>query len=179
MIKINLLLRKKEKRIGMRKEIVVALVSILLFVILLAFVHWQKMNEKDRMAKEIAKTRQEITDYQAQIAEAKKAKEEQQALQEKLDVINALRKEKSSSAKVLDEVSTLKPEKMWLESFKKDGPRLGIEGIALDDETVANFMTNLRKSSLFKSVDLVVSERSEQSKIMLKKFTLSCEIVAK
>ena len=179
MIKINLLLRKKEKRIGMRKEIVVALVSILLFVIFLAFVHWQKMNEKDRMAKEIAKTRQEITDYQAQIAEAKKAKEEQQALQEKLDVINALRKEKSSSAKVLDEVSSLKPEKMWLESFKKDGPRLGIEGIALDDETVANFMTNLRKSSLFKSVDLVVSERSEQSKIMLKKFTLSCEIVAK
>lgn len=163
----------------MRKEIVVALVSILLFVIFLAFVHWQKMNEKDRMAKEIAKTRQEITDYQAQIAEAKKAKEEQQALQEKLDVINALRKEKSSSAKVLDEVSSLKPEKMWLESFKKDGPRLGIEGIALDDETVANFMTNLRKSSLFKSVDLVVSERSEQSKIMLKKFTLSCEIVAK
>jgi len=179
MIKINLLLRKKEKRVGMKKEIVVALVSILLFVIFLAFVHWQKMNEKDRMAKEIAKTRQEITDYQAQIAEAKKAKEEQQALQEKLDVINALRKEKSSSAKVLDEVSSLKPEKMWLESFKKDGSRLGIEGIALDDETVANFMTNLRKSSLFKSVDLVVSERSEQSKIMLKKFTLSCEIVAK
>jgi type IV pilus assembly protein PilN len=179
MIKINLLLRKKEKRIGMRKEIVVALLSILLLLILLAFVHWQKINEKDRMAREIAKTRQEITDYQAQIAEAKKAKEEQQALQEKLNVINALRKEKSSSAKVLDEVSTLKPEKMWLESFKKEGLKLGIEGIALDDETVANFMTNLRKSSLFKSVDLVVSERSEQNKVMLKKFTLSCEILPK
>jgi len=179
MIKINLLLRKKEKRIGMRKEIVVALVSILLLLTFLAFVHWQKMNQRDRMAKEIAKTRQEITDYQAQIAEAKKAKEEQQALQEKLDVINALRKEKSSSAKVLDEVSTLKPEKMWLESFKKDGPKLGIEGIALDDETVANFMTSLRKSTLFKTVDLVVSERSEQGKIMLKKFTLSCEILPK
>jgi len=179
MIKINLLLRKKEKRIGMRKEIVVALVSILLLLTFLAFVHWQKMNQRDRMAKEIAKTRQEITDYQAQIAEAKKAKEEQQALQEKLDVINALRKEKSSSAKVLDEVSTLKPEKMWLESFKKEGLKLGIEGIALDDETVANFMTNLRKSSLFKSVDLVVSERSEQNKVMLKKFTLSCEILPK
>ena len=177
MIKINLLLRKKEKRIGMRKEIVVALVSILLLLTFLAFVHWQKMNQRDRMAKEIAKTRQEITDYQAQIAEAKKAKEEQQALQEKLDVINALRKEKSSSAKVLDEVSTLKPEKMWLESFKKEGLRLGIEGIALDDETVANFMTNLRKSNLFKNVNLIVSEQIEQSKMKLKKFVLSCEII--
>ncbi len=37
-------------------------------------------------------------------------------------------------------------------------------------------MTSLRKSKLFKSVDLVVSEQIEQSKIKLKKFTLSCEI---
>jgi len=86
------------------------------------------MNEKDRMAREIAKTRQEITDYQAQIAEAKKAKEEQQALQEKLNVINALRKEKSSSAKVLDEVSTLKRRNV-AKSFKKEGLRLGIEAL--------------------------------------------------
>jgi Tfp pilus assembly protein PilN len=60
--------------------------------------------------------------------------------------------------------------------MKKEGTKLGIEGIALDDETVANFMTSLRKSKLFKSVDLVVSEQIEQSKIKLKKFTLSCEI---
>ncbi len=53
---------------------------------------------------------------------------------------------------------------------------MGIEGVALDDETVANFMTNLRKSKLFKNVDLVVSEQFEQSKVKLKKFTLSCEI---
>jgi type IV pilus assembly protein PilN len=65
---------------------------------------------------------------------------------------------------------------LQLESLKKDGTKLGIDGIALDDETVANFMTNLRKSKLFKSVDLVVSEQIEQSKIKLKKFTLSCEI---
>jgi type IV pilus assembly protein PilN len=76
----------------------------------------------------------------------------------------------------LDELSVLKPEKIQLESLKKEGTRLGIEGIALDDETVANFMTNLRKSKLFKNVDLIVSEQSEQSRIKLKKFTLSCEI---
>ena len=43
--------------------------------------------------------------------------------------------------------------------------RLGIEGVALDDETVANFMTSLRKSKLFKNVDLIVSEQIEVSKI--------------
>jgi type IV pilus assembly protein PilN len=69
-----------------------------------------------------------------------------------------------------------KPEKIQLESLKKEGAKLGIEGIALDDETVANFMTNLRKSKNFKSVDLIVSEQIEQSKIKLKRFILSCEI---
>jgi hypothetical protein len=47
----------------------------------------------------------------------------------------------------------------------------------LDDETIANFMTNLRKSKLFKGVDLIVSEQVEQGKIKLKKFILSCEII--
>ena len=98
-------------------------------------------------------------------------------LQNKLDIINSLRKEKARAAKVLDELSIDKPEKIQLESLKKDGAKLGIEGIALDDETIANFMTNLRKSKLFKNVDLIVSEQIEQSKIKVKKFILSCEII--
>jgi type IV pilus assembly protein PilN len=98
-------------------------------------------------------------------------------LQDKLNIINLLRKEKSSSAKVLDELSIDKPDKVYFESVKKDGSKLGIEGVALDDETVANFMTNLRKSKLFKNVDLVVTEQILVSKIPLKKFILSCEII--
>jgi len=47
----------------------------------------------------------------------------------------------------------------------------------LDDETVANFMDNLRKSTLFRNIDLVVTEQIEQSKIKLKKFILSFDIV--
>jgi type IV pilus assembly protein PilN len=106
-----------------------------------------------------------------------KAKEAQKTLQDKLNVINSLRREKASPARVLDQLSIDKPEKIQLESLKKEGSKLGIEGIALDDETVANFMTNLRKSKLFKNVDLIVTEQTEQSKIKLKKFVLSCEIV--
>jgi len=128
---------------------------------------------------QIAMTRKEIDRYKAMIAEAQKAKEKQRTLQEILDVINTLRKEKSFAARVLDQVSVKKPDKLHLESMKKVGLKLGMEGVALDDETVANFMTNLRQSTLFSNVDLVVSEQIEQSKVKLKKFTLSCDIVSK
>jgi len=178
MIKINLLLaRKEKKKVGLRKEIVVLIVSVVLLLAGLFVVQWRLDKEKDDTVSKISGTKKEIAYYKSLTTEVIKAKEAQKTLQDKLNVINTLRKEKASPAKVLDELSIDKPEKLQLESLKKEGSKLGIEGIALDDETIANFMTNLRKSKLFKGVDLIVSEQVEQSKIKLKKFILSCEII--
>jgi type IV pilus assembly protein PilN len=177
MIKINLLLaRKEKKKVGMRKEIIVLILSIILLFVLLIIVQWKIGKEKGDTIAQISNTKKEIAYYKSLTTEFNKAKTSQKTLQEKLNVINSLRKEKASPARVLDELSISKPEKIQIESLKKEGSRLGIEGIALDDETVANFMTNLRKSKIFKNVDLIVSEQIEQSKIKLKKFILSCEI---
>jgi type IV pilus assembly protein PilN len=178
MIKINLLLaRKEKKRVGLRKEIVVLILSVVLLVVLIILFQWRLEKETEETLAKISNTKKEIAYYKSLTTEVTKAKEAQKSLQDKLNIINSLRKEKATPAKVLDELSIDKPEKLHLESLKKDGSKLGIEGIALDDETIANFMTNLRKSKLFKNVDLIVSEQVEQSKVKLKKFILSCEII--
>jgi len=178
MIKINLLLaRKEKKKVGLRKEIVVLIASLVILLAGLVVVQWRLEKEKENTLSKISDTKKDIAYYKSLTTEVVKAKEAQKTLQDKLNVINTLRKEKAGAAKVLDELSIDKPEKIQLESLKKDGSKLGIEGIALDDETIANFMTNLRKSKLFKGVDLIVSEQVEQSKIKLKKFILSCEII--
>jgi type IV pilus assembly protein PilN len=178
MIKINLLLaRKEKKKAGMRKEFIILILSIILLVVGLGVIQYLLEKEKDDTLAQISTTKKEIAYYKSLTTEVTKAKEAQKTLQEKLNIINTLRKEKAGPAKVLDELSIDKPEKIHLESVKKEGSKLGIEGIALDDETIANFMTNLRKSKLFKNVDLIVSEQVEQSKLKLKKFILSCEII--
>jgi len=177
MIKINLLLaRKEKKKAGMRKEGVVLILSVALLGLLLGGIQWVMSSEKADLTARIAGKKEKIARFRALTAEVTKAKDDQKVLQDKLNVINNLKKEKGSPARILDELSIYKPEKIHLESLKKEGTKLGIEGIALDDETIAMFMTNLRKSKLFKNIDLIVSEQSEQSKIKLKKFTLSCEI---
>jgi len=178
MTKINLLLaRKEKKKMGVRKEILVLILSVVFLLVALALIHWRLEKEKGDTLAQIAQTKKEIAHYKSLTTEVMKAKEAQKTLQDKLNIINSLRKEKTTPARVLDEISIDKPEKIHLESLKKEGSRLGIEGIALDDETIANFMTNLRKSNLFKNVDLIVSEQIEQNKIKLKKFILSCEII--
>jgi type IV pilus assembly protein PilN len=178
MIKINLLLaRKEKKKVGMKKEMVILILSLAFLFLLLMVIQWKIDKEKEDTLRQISETRKEINYYKSLTTEVTKAKEAQKILQEKLNLINSLRKEKTSPARVLDELSIDRPEKIQFESLKKEGSRLGIEGIALDDETVANFMTNLRKSKLFKNVDLIVTEQIELSKIKLKKFVLSCEII--
>jgi type IV pilus assembly protein PilN len=180
MIKINLLLaRKEKKKVGIKKEIVIFILAIVLLGAGLSVVQWRLAKAKDEKMAQIEVTKKEIAYHKSLTTEVNKAKEAQKILQDKLNVINTLRKEKSSPSRVLDELSIQKPERVHFESVKKDGLRLGIEGIALDDETVANFMTNLRNSKLFRNVDLIVSEQVEQRKLKLKKFTLACEILIK
>jgi len=177
MIRINLLqARKEKKKVEIRKEYLVLVGSLVLLVVILGIIHWKMDKELEETTTRIFETKKEILHHKNLIIELNKAKETQKNLQDKLNVINALRKEKATPAMVLDELSTSKPEKVHLDSLKKDGSKLGIEGVALDDETVANFMTNLRKSKIFKNVDLVVTEQIEQNKIKLKKFVLACEI---
>jgi type IV pilus assembly protein PilN len=178
MIKINLLLtRKEKKKIGIRKEIIVFILSVVFLCAIFILHQWKMGRDKEEILSEISKIKKEIDHYKTQIAEINQGKEKQKILQERLKLIDSYRKEKSISARVLDEICISKPEKLQLESLKKEGSKLGIQGIALDDETVANFMTNLRKSKIFKSVDLVVSEQIEQSTMKVKKFVLSCEIL--
>jgi len=177
MIKINLLLtRKEKKRAGIRKEFIVLIVSVVLLFVSFIIIQSQLDKVKEEKLAQISKTKKEIDDQKTQIKEINQAKESQKNFQDRLNAINSLRKGKSISARLLDEISIAKPEKIQLESLKKEGTKLGIEGVALDDETVANLMTNLRKSKVFKNVDLIVSEQIEQNKIRLKRFVLSCEI---
>lgn len=162
----------------MRKEFVILILAVGLLLILLAALNWKMEKEKEDMVAQISETKKEIARYKSLAIEVTKAKEAQKVLQDKLNIINSLRKGKETPVRILDEISVDKPEKLQLELMKKEGLKLAIEGIALDDETIVQFMTNLKKSKLFKNVDLIVSEQIEQNKIKLKKFILSCEIIS-
>ncbi len=179
MIKINLLqTRKEKKKVGIQKEFVILILSVGILVLLLVGLHWMMEKQRQEVLTKIAETKKEIERYKSLAIEVNKAKEAQKTLQDKLNIINSLRKGKETPVRVLDGISVDKPEKLHLELMKKEGSKLGIEGVALDDETIVQFMTNLKRSKLFKNVDLIVSEQIEQNRIKLKKFILSCEIIS-
>jgi len=58
---------------------------------------------------------------------------------------------------------------------EKEG-KMEIKGVALDNPTIAQFMTNLEKSGVVKNVELVVSQQVEKKILKLKEFTLTCQV---
>src|SRR4030067_2955524 len=106
MIKINLLLaRKEKKKVGMRKEMIVLILSGMFLFVLLIFIQWKINKEKEETLAQITNTKKEIAYYKSLTTEVNKAKEAQKILQDKLNIINSLKKGKSTSVRVLEEVS--------------------------------------------------------------------------
>ncbi len=66
MIKINLLLaRKEKKKIGIQKELIVLVASIVLLFLILGFFHWKLGQEKEETLAQISKAQNEIARYKS------------------------------------------------------------------------------------------------------------------
>jgi type IV pilus assembly protein PilN len=94
----------------------------------------------------------------------------------KLNTIKRLEKIKTGPVRLLDDIAMSVPKnKLWLTALKEQGGTLILNGTAMDNETVADFMDSLGNTQSINSVQLV---RTMQKKIpgfdlSLKDFSLS------
>jgi type IV pilus assembly protein PilN len=179
MIKINLLpVRAAKKKETLRQQISVAVMSLVLVLIVIGYFHFIIVKSIEEATIKIASTEEELKKTKAQIGEVSKFKEAKKILEDKLGVIESLKKGKVGPVKMLDELSRVTPEKLWLVSFKEVGRSINIDGMAISEEVIAQFMTELEKSSNFKDIELVVTEQTETVGLKLKRFSLTGKLEA-
>jgi type IV pilus assembly protein PilN len=130
------------------------------------------------LVSQIRESQAELKRLEAVKREISKAKTNKKILQEKLKIIENLNKNRTRPIEIMSVLASRIPEKMWLQSLDKKGQRVTLQGIALDDETIANFMKKLEQSKMFTAVELVVTERKTIEKLNLKQFTMICTIGA-
>ena len=179
MIKINLLpVRAAKKKETLRQQISVAAMSLVLVLIVIGYFHFRIVKNIAGVTTKIASTEGELQKTKAQIGEVSKFKEAKKVLEAKLGVIESLKKGKAGPVKMLDELSRVTPEKLVLVSFKEHGGGINIDGMAISEELIAQFMTELEKSSNFKDIELVMTEQTEQVGLKLKRFSLTGKLEA-
>ena len=64
--------------------------------------------------------------------------------------------------------------RLWLTSFEASGEKVNIKGIALDNKTIADFMSRLEESKLYSNVNLKTIKQQEVNKLNLKHFEIGC-----
>ncbi len=178
MLRINLLpIRQLKKRAHAFKQITLALIGLGCVLLVLGAVSFYQKNNIKQTQQSIQKLEEKKKTYQKtldKIAELKKNTEE---LNRRITVINNLRKSSSVTVHILDEVTNrIDNERVWLTSLSQQNTTLNLIGVALDNESIAQFMDSLKDSEYIDTVSLGQSTLKSVSGRNLKSFNLTCSI---
>ncbi len=178
MLKINLLpIRQLKKRAKARNQIVGFLVIFLAVIAVLAFVGVFQANSISSSKSNISDLEKEKAKYTPILAKIDKLKKDKAILENRIRIIKKLEKDSSLTVHILDEVANIiDNERMWLQSLNQQGGSLGMKGVALDNQTVAQFMNNLKASAFVRSVNLSSSSLKKISGKNFKSFSISCAV---
>lgn len=206
MIRINLLpYRAERKKENVRNQIFIFLFIIALFTSALGYVHFWFKDQIQSLNTEIAKTKQELEKYNKIVKQVEELEATLELLKQKRNVITELEATREESFLLMDTLTGLVVEnRMWLTKFeamekvkrappKKKGEKpavtvnveITIEGIALDNKTVADFMRRIEderyddESNAFANVNLKTLQQKKMKQgggedINLKSFTILC-----
>lgn len=125
-----------------------------------------KEQEKQDKDKQVAVLKEKVK--QVQDFEQKK-----RVLEDKNRTIDQLEKARSGPVKVLDQVSrSLDPLKLWLLKLNLNNGSVEVEGRALTNDDIVEFVNNLRRTEAFTGIQLVESRATTENKINFYSFKL-------
>jgi len=148
MIRINLLpFRVSRKKENIRRQIVIYISSVILVALVLVYYNGSLNRKIQDLDTRVAKTKKELATYQAKIKEIEKIKRELDILNKKIAVIKKLQASRRGAVHLLDSMGRMViAKRMWFTNFQEKGIDLIINGIAVDNKTIADFMTRLEGS---------------------------------
>ncbi len=171
MLEINLLPIREAKRKAGQRQLVVMLAVTLAGSVALAALHFMKMRSDLSAARaSLTRTQAEIDRLKPQLDQVEAFKKKKAAIEHKLGVIAELDESRSGPVRVFDEIATHIPDRLWLTKFEHSENGIGIEGLSLDNELVAAFMTSLSSSPFFQDVELEATEATDVGGFRLNEF---------
>jgi type IV pilus assembly protein PilN len=181
MIKINLVAEtpaaaafqaeRPQFSLGARQGDIILMIVLALACVVVGtqwFLLSSKRSDLREVERERRRERDELLVYIKKVEELEARRE---ALRHKISVINELKRNQQGPVRIMDEVSRALPELVWLNSLTLKGTDVAISGVAMDENAVANYISNLDASPFFEEPILKNLARSRGDTFS---FTLTC-----
>jgi len=177
MIQVNLLpIRSKKKKENVRQLISIYLLCVVLALAIMGYL-WNSSRGRivvlERRNSQLQQEVAQYAKYEQLLTDLTKNKE---IINKKIDIIKDLQRDRDMIPRMLALVSVELPaDKMWFEKFNLSANGITLDGVALSNEAIAEFMRNLESSPYIEkgSVNLTHSRQVSMSDMKLREFQVT------
>ncbi|MBU0993674.1 MAG: PilN domain-containing protein [Proteobacteria bacterium] len=199
MIKINLLpFRAARKKENIRRQVSIYFLLLIMVATTLVYYNISLGSKQDTLNSEVTELKKEVKSFEEKAKQVDIIRKKLSVLKQKNSVIQNLELNRKEPVKLLDAMTqVIIKDRMWFteleekETIQPTQPSppaapntnsmkpsstssITIKGIALDNKTVADFMTGLENLPMFESVRLVNIEHESIRDVKMKKFEIIC-----
>jgi type IV pilus assembly protein PilN len=178
MIEINLLpVREERRKADLQQQGVLLLATVIGSMVLVGGYHAYLRSSVSSAQDGTRQLQRQIDAFGPQLKQVEGFRAAKAEIEQKLSVIEELDRSRSGPIRVLDELASHTPERVWLTKLETGASGVGIQGVSLDNELVALFLTALGESPYFEDVELEETELLEQEGLKLNEFRLRARLI--
>jgi type IV pilus assembly protein PilN len=173
MIRVNLLPVKQIKaEVSRRRDLMVGGMALGLTALIILGTYLYQSYRLSTLQNKLDTTRAEVKTLDIKVKEFGELLKKVREFESKHKIIEDLNRRKAGPVRVMESLSAATPATLWLTEFKETGGKLAITGMAVDNQTVADFLKALAAFQYFKDVELVETTEGGPGSGALKKFSL-------
>jgi type IV pilus assembly protein PilN len=161
MIRVNLLpVRAARKKENIRRQASIFFLTVFFGLCAMGYLAFSLNRSISNLNDKIEDAQQELQELDAINRKVKEIKAKLNTLEAKMDIIQTLDANRTGSVRIMDALTSLVvAQKMWLTNLSEAGGQMTLNGVAVDNKTVADFMRRLEASPYFDQVNLVSSRQ--------------------
>ena len=128
-----------------------------------------QLNDENKRIKTLTAQKTELENIKQQVEAFEKQK---QVLQQRVGIIEKLQSDRTGGQELLDMIANTvsRTENLWLSSLTRKGNALAMEGSSATLNSVANFITALKRSGYFQKVEIKESKQDDKN-VAIQTFT--------
>jgi type IV pilus assembly protein PilN len=176
-IRINLLpVREARRKADLRQQFLLIAAAAVGSLVLAAGFHQFVRSSVTNANKRVEGLKTQLAQFKPQQEQVDAFKAKKADIEQKLEVIDRLEKSRSGPVHILDELASRTPERVWLTNLSAKGGKIELEGMSLDNELVALFLTALNDSAYFANVELKETELKTVDELKLNTFRIVAQL---
>jgi len=176
-IRINLLpVREARRKADLRQQFALIAAAAVGSLVLAAGFHQFVRSSITSANRRVETLKTQLAQFKPQQEQVDAFKAKKADIEQKLAVIDRLEKSRSGPVHILDELASRTPERVWLTTLSATGGKIQLEGMSLDNELVALFLTALNDSAYFANVELKETELKTVDELKLNTFKIVAQL---